>query len=71
MTIKKLIEKYNAIIKDGYESISLHEVVRDLKGCQRIRKPKVDQNNCAHYFVDNGDIFRCKKCKFLKFFSNK
>lgn len=44
MTIKKLIKRYSELVGFGYETITIHEVLRDLKGCQRIRKPKADQN---------------------------
>jgi len=63
MTIKKMIDRYTELLKNGYETITIHEVLRDLKGCQRIRKPKVNQNNCGHLFKDDGIVIRCSKCK--------
>ena len=37
MTIKKAIEKYQGLLKQGYETVTIPEVLKDLYNCQRIR----------------------------------
>jgi hypothetical protein len=37
MTVAKMIKKYSQMLKDGFEFVSIHEVVNDLNQCQRIR----------------------------------
>jgi hypothetical protein len=36
MTNSKMIKKYSQMLKDGFEFVSIHEVVNDLNQCQRI-----------------------------------
>jgi hypothetical protein len=39
MTLKKIIEKYMSLQKQGFESILISQVVEDIRLCQR-PKPK-------------------------------
>lgn len=36
--IKKLIDKYMQLKKDGYETVTIEEVIKDLRGIRTIRK---------------------------------
>ena len=36
MTIKKMAEKYNRMLANGYELVSIHEVLSDLRNCKRL-----------------------------------
>ena len=40
MTIKELIKKYMLLLDDGYESISIHIVIGDLRNISRGRPNK-------------------------------
>ena len=35
-----MIEKYMQMLKDGYELVSIHEVINDLKNCSSRFTPK-------------------------------
>ncbi len=37
-TVTKLIEKYMKLQKEGYETMTIPEVVKDLRNCQRPRR---------------------------------
>lgn len=37
MTIQKLIDKYSQMLKDGYELVSISQVLIDLRNAQRQR----------------------------------
>ena len=34
--IKKMAEKYNRMLANGYELVSIHEVLSDLRNCKRL-----------------------------------
>ena len=36
--IQKLIQHYDVLLKQGYENISIHQVINDLRGVQRMRR---------------------------------
>jgi len=37
MTLKKLIAKYDQMTKDGYEFVSIQQVILDLRNARRIK----------------------------------
>lgn len=63
-----LNELYDGTGGDSAESISktmdeLVSIVEKYQNRPKKVKPKIDQNNCPHVFIEMVGIFKCKMCK--------